>query len=391
MKILTLLRDSYIYACHNKGIGVGNVAVLASGKLASSELQTGCEVVMRSWRQAFVRKAEGIRNLFWLGARPKLVYDWYRMWGTLPVAHWLRAADCFIRKEFVAAALHYEKGLERNGKHPARHCARMDLAYCLYRNGEIERALQELRVVTESSVALRDAYLLRAKIEDILGRPEMAIRSLADGLALFPQDTRLLVGFIHICLFNDIEHPRLSEVRGVLLQQKRELLLDDNRQVLLDSALAHYELKIGDTESGDRMLVRVLATGMAPFEAIVIRGERLFEQRRMLQAREQLGRAMRLSPRNPRPARLLAESYLLPGDFCELDWAEQLAAVACKASAWQNPECIEIFARVMDSKGDASTTELLLERRDGLNRQIQLECQGSAQREAPVQAEKLVA
>ena len=335
---------------------------------------------MRRGKELFKAISRGLRNLAWLAARPKLVFDWYRMWSAAPVADWLRAADCFVKKDFAQAAEHYERGLKAQPSHPARHCARMDLAYCLYRTGNILGSLTQLTVVTESSIALRDAYLLRAKIEDILGKPELALRSLSDGLVLFPQDLRLLISFAHACLFNGIEHERLQDVRENLLQQKRELLLDDNRQVLIDAALSHYELRFGDSESGDRMLVRVLATGIAPFEAIVIRGERLLEQRRMLQAREQLGRAMRISPRNPRPARLLAESYALPGDFCEPDWAEQLAQVACKLSSWQNRECVELLSRISDTKGDTSTAELLAERSNELSRQLRIEIENGRRR-----------
>jgi len=306
------------------------------------------------------------------------------MWGTLPVISWLRAADLFIQKDFKRAAHYYRTGLSRQSKHPARHCARMDLAYCLYRTGEIKDALHELGIVTESSVALRDAYVLKAKIEDILGKAELSLQTLRDGLTLFPQDLRILVSFLHISLFNRIEHARLSEARGLLLQQKRELFLDDNRQVLLDAALAHFEIRMGDAESGDRMLARVLATGIAPVEAIILRGMRLLEQRRMIQAREQLGRAMRLAPRSSRPVRILAESYLQPGDFCELDWAEQMATAACKLSAWQNRECVEVLAKVMDTKGDTSTAELLAERSQDITRQLRVEFEVAAKKRSPV-------
>lgn len=339
--------------------------------------------MLKSWKTKIVGKTSRLGDLAWVVARPKLVYDWYRMWGTLPVTSWLRAADHFIQKDFKLAAEYYRVGLSRQLKHPARHCARMDLAYCQYRTGDIKEALEQLGVVTEASVALRDAYVLKAKIEDILGKSELSLQTLRDGLTLFPQDLRILVAFVHISLFNRIEHARLSEARGLLLQQKRELFLDDNRQVLLDAALAHYEIRVGDTESGDRMLARVLATGIAPVEAIVLRGMRLLEQRRMIQAREQLGRAMRLAPRSSRPVRILAESYLMPGDFCELDWAEQMATAACKLSAWQNRECVEVLAKVMDTKGDASTAELLTERSLDLTRQLRVEFEVAAKRRSP--------
>jgi predicted Zn-dependent protease len=328
---------------------------------------------MRGWKRFIHAQVQWADDLLWLAGRPKLIVEWYRMWGTTPSVCWLRAADAFINKDFKRAVGYYERGLAQKPAHVARHCAVMDLAYCRYRTGDLEGAATELQKLTAESVALRDAYLLLAKINDILGKPDQSLQVLGDGLLLFPQDLKLMLAYMHTSLFYGLFHSRLGEVREQVLQIKRGLMLDDERQVFIDAALAHYELRCGDAECAERMIVRVLATGKAPHEIVILRGERLFEQRRVIQAREQLGRAMRLAPRNPRPVRLLAESYLLSGDFQEPEWAEQLATVACRLTNWKNIECLELLSRAYDEKGDTSTAELLSEKVREVRMTVELE------------------
>ena len=323
--------------------------------------------------KAVKRKFSAVEDSLWLTTRPKLILEWYRMWKTAPVVSWLRAADAFMNKDFSLAAQHYERGLQRRPNHPARHCAGMDLAYCRYRLGDLEIAAEELSKLTSNSVALRDAYLLLGKIYDILGKPQMALHTIADGMLLFPNDLKLILSYLHTALFNGFYQPYLAEVRETALRLKRTLMLDDERQVLIDAALAHYELRWGEIEGGERMLARVLATGKAPFEAVLLRGERLLGQKRVLQGREQLSRAMRAAPRNPRPVRLLAESYLLPDEFHEPDYAEQLAMSACKLSNWKNAEHVALLSRAFDEKGDTSTAELLAERTRKLRVVVEIE------------------
>lgn len=328
---------------------------------------------MRGWKKTVRARLRRLEDTVWLLSRPKLIVEWYRMWQTLPVTPWLRAADAFINKDFKLAVEYYQRGLAKKPNHPARHCAVMDLAYCRYRTGGLEEANELLSSLTSQSVALRDAYLLQAKISDFFGKAESALQIVSDGLMLFPDDLKLMLAYLHTSLFNGLYHARLGEIREHILTLKRTLLLDDDRQVLIDSALAHYELRCGDGEGAERMIARVLATGRAPHEIVLLRGERLLAQRRVLQAREQLGRVMRMAPRNPRPVRLLAESYLLPEEFHEPDYAEQLATLACKMTNWKNVECVDLLSRVYDEKGDTSTAELLGERCRGLKLAVELE------------------
>lgn len=317
-------------------------------------------------RMLWQRGLDRVRDSLWLMVRPRMAVEWYRMWRTVPVKDWLRAADLFIRGDYSRAAEYYRRGLSHRPMHPASTCARMDLAYCCYRLGRLDEAIELLDLLVGQRVSLRDAYLLRAKLAGIVGCPQDGFEVLAIGNEVFPDDVSILASSLHINLSHQIDARRLHECFGQLLRLKQQLALEDERQVTLDTALAHYELRCGDTEAGDRLLARVLATGAAPYEAVLLRGERLLRLGRILSAREQLTRAMRSAPRNPRPVQLLAETYLVAGYTEEPEFAEQLASVACRLSHWENPECIELLARAYDRKCDYNSSELLKARAQSL-------------------------
>lgn len=314
----------------------------------------------------FKRGIERVRDTVWLVMRPQMAVEWYRMWKTVPVKDWLRAADLFIRGDYSKAADYYRRGLRARPMHPASTCARMDLAYCCYRLGRLDEAIDLLDLLVGQRVNLRDAYLLRSKLAAIVGCPHDGFEVLGIGVEVFPDDVSILSASLHINLSHQLDARRLHECFSRLLRLKQQLALEDERQVTLETALAHYELRCGDTEAGDRMLARVLATGAAPYEAVLLRGERLLRLGRILSAREQLTRAMRSAPRNPRPVQLLAETYLVAGYTEEPEFAEQLASVACRLSHWENPECVELLARAYERKCDYNSSDLLKARAQSL-------------------------
>lgn len=304
---------------------------------------------------------QGLRDAQWLLARPRLALEWWRTWHSLPVVSWIRGAQLFLAHDFKSAAVFYKRGLDLNRSHPARDCALVDLAYCHYREQRLEVALRILSLVREGSVALRDAFVLKAKIHDILGRTDKARRVLCEGLEQFPDDIKILLSYFHFALFNQETDARLESLKERLVSAKQDILLDDERRVAIDSALAHYEICLGNELRGERLLLKALSSGRAPFEAVILYGERLLDQSRVLQAREQLNRALRLSPRNPRPLRMLAESYFFFDDFKELDFAEQLAVQANRLADWKNFQNLELLQSILQEKGDNLGAELYRE------------------------------
>lgn len=287
---------------------------------------------------------------------------WYRLWGTVPVWSWVNAAAEFKRQDFRSAATLYRKGINKQPKHPAIQSAKLDLAYCLYRLGQFDEANLQLDEIIKEDTSLRDAYLLRAKISVIIGSCSSALRVLSSALRKFPDDARVVSQYAHVALMHPLEEELATEIKQRLVAIKCRLSLEDPENVLLDTALAQYEMVWGDMRRAERVLARVLATGKAPFEAVLLRGERLLSQGRVLPARELLTRAMRMSTRDPRPLMQLSASYLETAVSANYDWALQLAEQACQLSRWQHPECLNVLASVHEAKGDSARAQLYFER-----------------------------
>lgn len=298
----------------------------------------------------------------YLSFRPSVFVNWWRNWRTLPVKEWIKAAHNFEKGDFLAARGYYEIGLKRCLDHPARHSARLDYAYCLYRIGDCQSAMVQLNGLIADRQQLRSSYLLLARIESVLGHNDEALAAVACCLELFPEDPRTLSCFIHIGIAAKVDLQKLEWAREQLITIKSELPLEDSKVLMIDTALADFEIRLGDELRGEQLLARVLATGKAPFEAIVLRAQRLLETGRVLPSRELLARAIRLGPRDPRPSLMLAKSYLLPDGSFEPAWAVQHATEACRVSSWQHTECLAVLAEAHEALGDSSTAELLTAR-----------------------------
>lgn len=308
--------------------------------------------------QAFTKRAKE-NSAVWLLARPHLAIDWIRMWKSLPVLSWIRAANAFVEADFTAASRFYEQGLQRHQRHPARHCARLDYAYCLFRLGKLVEATKELEDLLQEGAVLKNAYLLLARLQHTQGASLAALSTICEYLEHSGDDVQALAAYIHVSGQSRIRLPKLAQIKADLAATKSKYLIDDHRQLIIDAALAHYEIRFGERPVGERLLARVLATGQAPTEAVLLRGEAFLEVGRIEQARQQLERAFRMSPQNPIAPRLLAETYLVPGEFSEPTWATQLAETACRLSAWKNPRCLEVLARAYESSGEDIGAELV--------------------------------
>ncbi|MCB0324269.1 MAG: tetratricopeptide repeat protein [Bdellovibrionales bacterium] len=287
---------------------------------------------------------------------------WYRLWGTWPVWAWVAAAEAFKERRFARAAELYRIGLEQSALHPAANSARLDLAYCLYREDQYDESLKLLDQLTRSSCRLRDAYLLQARIEVFLGRVLSAARTMKRCLKVYPDDLQALSSYLHMSLQGIATEDDVLEARQRLLAARTDLSLEDDRNLHVNTALAHFELRHGEIRLGERLLARVLASGNAPFEAVLLRGERFLDQGRLLQAREQLTRAMIAAPRDPRPVHYLARSYLRTGADFNPTFAMQLAQSACRLSHWQNAECLNVLARAYEANDQKANAQLFFER-----------------------------
>ena len=163
-------------------------------------------------------------------------------------------------------------------------------------------------------------------------------------------------------MLTDLSDSEIDNIKYNLLDLRREVGLEDASYLHIETALANIEIKRGELKKGERVLSRVLSTGEAPYEAILIRAQRLLETGRLVIARNQLERAACACPRDPKPLVLLARSYLRAGVDYNLTWAKQLAESACKLSNWENAECMSLLSRIYEEDAQPEIAEIYNEK-----------------------------
>jgi len=286
------------------------------------------------WHQLDSRTYAGIIS------SPALLWSWVKVWQTVPVLSWVKAAQSFRNKDFRTALFYYEKGLRRRKDHPAAMCAKFDLAFCYYRLGKLEEAVAILAELVSGKNCPRDPYLLLASIHRSLGNLEVAAGILRRCKGQFARDMQVSVRLADVLLEIGESTKELQQLFVFLKRRRSELLLSDPKQSLLDTVIANYEIHHGQAVAGLQLLGRVIASGTAPYEAYILRAELYLQEGRVLSARELLRKAMLLSPRNPRPLVLLSQSYCHVSGFAEPTWALDLAVEAVKLSAYRNVDAL---------------------------------------------------
>jgi tetratricopeptide (TPR) repeat protein len=300
-------------------------------------------------------------------AKTGVWFNWFRVWKCLPVLSWVKAAQFYKNSDFVSAKRCYQDGIKKHPKHKAAALARLDLAYCHYRDGELSEALAELYQIVDSKAVKNcseDVYYLLSRINYILGNESAQLDYLRKGAKLFPDSIKIWTCYLHsLARHSRHTHNSITAEAGFVKEYvedlRRPLALTDSKLDMLDTAIAHYLLVFDDQELGESMISQVLAGNTAPFEAVLLRGSRLLESGRVLLARQQLCRAMGMDLRDPEPARLLAESYMIEGQFYNVHWAEQLANSSCRISVWKNQKCLETLKSAYNEVEELDTAELI--------------------------------
>ncbi len=296
---------------------------------------------------------------FLSGYKPHLIIGWWKLWKTLPVTDWIRGAELFKAADFKKASFYYARGLKAKPNHKAANCARLDYAYCLYQLNDLKESIRELEKLAAGGANLKDALLLLAKLQLVTGKNRDALHTMKRCLSIFGDDVQVALCYAHVMYESDSPAQSMKLVKDFVNTFREKLSLDDPMHVAVDTALAYYECLFGDEEVGERLLSRALASGVAPFEAILLRGERWIQQGRVQQGRDQIERAAKCCPADPRPYLRLAESYLLEGELHEPEYAVQLATVACKSSNWENEECLEVLRDAYIALEDRDMVELI--------------------------------
>lgn len=282
-----------------------------------------------------------------------LVLKWWRTWRTLPVFAWVKAASLYRKGKFEDAAQLYRKGLRRAQNHPAHYCARLDLAYCLFRLGKLEAAEEELQKVVSLVPNSREAQLRLARLQLWRGESLQAAWTMRRALRNIAPDAEIACLFLGSAI--DARAPRYLLEEALRALQSAQT--GDESDVRANAFIARAQMilrKVGTPEYqlARTQLAQIASRPGAPFESVIAFGEVLIEEGKVALARRLLRRALHSSSEYPRLLSLLAETYLRSGTFYNADYARQLATTACQKTSWTSPREMHILAEAFYHCGD---------------------------------------
>lgn len=283
----------------------------------------------------------------------RLMFKWWRTWKSLPVFSWVKAAALYRQGRFAEAESLYRSGLERFFLHPAQHCARLDLSYCLFKTGKLDSAEEELKRVINSLPRSREGYVRLARLQMWRGQSLEAAWTMRRAQRSTSLDSDMACLFLYAAL--DARAPQYliqealravdSASGGEVETQKVQALRA--RACLLVKKPQSVEFGQARTE-----LAQIAANVDAPFEASLIFAEMLIEEGKIAHARRLLRRSLHVAADYPRLLSLLAESYLRSGPFYNPEYAKQLATSACQSAAWASPREMHVLAEAYYHVGD---------------------------------------
>jgi tetratricopeptide (TPR) repeat protein len=291
-----------------------------------------------------------------MSVRIVLIYKWWVTWKSLPVISWIKAASLFRAKQYSKALEFYKEGLVRHSKHPAAYCARLDLAYCYFKQGSLLEAEEELRFLCTGFPELKEAHKRLARLQIWTGQSleaawtmkRAAGRLQKKGKSLDPECAAL---FVFAALESDAPAFVLKEAIAIA-RQAAVNCEGEKDSAMLAAARAYTLVKRGDRNRGLMALEEIVGGRHAPFEALIFYIETLLDDNRIEKARYELRKAVSVAPRCPRVLSLLAEAYLKTGGIYNAQYAIQLATAACQEGGWQSPREMHVLARAYLKFGD---------------------------------------
>ncbi|MCB0331223.1 MAG: tetratricopeptide repeat protein [Bdellovibrionales bacterium] len=287
------------------------------------------------------------------------IKTWLLTWKTLPVWSWIRAAELYRQGRFPEAATMYKKGLERYPQHPARHCATIDLARCLFADGKIQEAEQYLRQLVAQIPSSRTAHKALFLFQLRIGHTLDAAWTMRRALRSIVPEPELIGLYLYCVVENGGPEFLLKEAERLVKSAKkagRETPLmraaEQKRDLLMKGYSPHVLKKLEEiaNEHPEDVEIGILAAGS------------LREAGKVASARRVLRRALHKDPTHPRVLSLFSETYLLSGSFYNPEFALQLATEACKRTNWRSPREMHILAEVFFHCGDPLTALATAER-----------------------------
>ena len=288
--------------------------------------------------------------------RIRSIKSWWFTWGCLPVFDWIKASDLYRAGRYQQAANLYRAGLEKHPQHHASTCARIDLAYCLFKICDFRGAERILKDVIAFDASYKDAYVRLAQLHLWLGFGLEAAWAARRGLKQMPHDSELVGLFIRAVLDNGGPSYLLSEALRELKSLKGQ-----SQSLKIQVSRARALIMQGYPEEGREMLKDLANLPTTSLEAVLYFGEQLLRENKIAEAREYLQRALAASPEHPRVLSLLAETYLI-GDTAEPEFAAKLATQACQATRWSSPRDMHVLADAHLHNGDKMSALLVASR-----------------------------
>ncbi len=234
---------------------------------------------------------------------------------------------------------YYERGLKSYKNHPASHCARLDLAQCLFTEGRFMDAEQHLKAVATKIPSSREAQLRLARLQLWSGRSLDAAWTLRRALRTLKNDPKILGLFLYAVLDN--EGPRFLLDEGLELVKR---LPERGNNVLLEAVLAKIEYDKQKSLPARNAFLVFLENEDIPAEVYIMVAEMYIRTRETFRARDILREALEKNPEHPRILSLLAETYLKSGTVYNASYARQLAEKACQKASWLSPREMHVLA-----------------------------------------------
>ncbi len=278
----------------------------------------------------------------------KTLKDWWNAWGTFPIIPWVKAANLYKDKRYSQAISLYQKGLEKHSSHKAATCAKFDLAYCYFKTKNYEKSENILRQVIKDNPSESESYIRLAKLLNWIGNPVEASWVLRRAIDTIGVESELVIHYCYSVIEAGLDTRLFKDAIEFLLQVQKGAKKDFR----IDIIKAAFALARGERNKGRIVLSALVNRDKVSFEAHLYFSEILLQEKRVPHALRHLRRALSIRPNHPRILSLLAEAYLLKGDFYNPQYAVQLSTLAAQETNWLSPACMHVLAESYRHSGD---------------------------------------
>ncbi len=274
--------------------------------------------------------------------------QWWRTWKTLPVCSWIKAARLYRAGRYVQAEELYRRGLKRFSHHPASCSARLDLAYCLFKQRKVTDSERELRSIIIQFPNYREGYVRLARVQLWIGRGADAALTLRRAVQYFADDAEINA-LLLLCLIDQKASRYLISEAINGIKRARELSPEHK---LLKIAEARCVYFLGEQPRGKMLLAELALEDPALFDAVLAYAEVLIEEKNYDDGLRHLRRALQVSPNHPRVLAMMAQIYLTDSPLFNPEFSQQIAISACQNTSWSSVRDLAILAESYRAQGD---------------------------------------